>query len=345
MTSQNMANWSSYQYHHQNNTLDLTTSQIVILGIYCSIMTSLGLIGNCTVIYSTFRYKAIRLDRVSLLFVQNLAVADVLYTIFVILSATVTFLAGGWVLGVAWCDVGAQLGFTPAVANFLFVMYISLYRLFLVTHPFQAIKMRTARLGCGSSWSVAVAVPAAINGYFRTKGVFNSHIGTCKSSVYLKEEAKIVLAVATSLVVLIPLLVITLTNFVLCFIAARHSHRVKDKRRFKRGGKQKEQGGDHPPQRKHNKAVMMTCVLSGMLFASWLPYVVYNIMLTSHVDLPKVFEILAFNCIYINASVNPIIYTLANKRFGRYVGGLLRWILCFRAPQTISRWHSTADNL
>ena len=68
---------------YQNNTVDpsklnFTVSQLIPLSIFCIIMTIFGLFGNGTVFYSSLRYNAIKLDKVSLIFVQNLAVADIL---------------------------------------------------------------------------------------------------------------------------------------------------------------------------------------------------------------------------------------------------------------------------
>ena len=79
--------------------INLTSDQIIPLGIYSFIVTVFGIFGNGTVIYASIRYNAINLDKITVLFIRNLAVADILYTLCDILSQTITFIAGRWVLG------------------------------------------------------------------------------------------------------------------------------------------------------------------------------------------------------------------------------------------------------
>ena len=125
--------------------LQYTLTQRVLLTLYCFIMAFFGILGNGTVLYSSIRYNAIRLDRVSLFMVQNLAVADILYTIFAIIPQLITTFAGRWVLGKIYCFISAQLTFIPAVVNSLTVLLISTYRLWVVRNPFsgaQAVSMR-----------------------------------------------------------------------------------------------------------------------------------------------------------------------------------------------------------
>ena len=51
--------------------IDFSGAEIVSLAFYCLVMVFFGLAGNGTVLYSSFRYNALRLDKASLMFVQN----------------------------------------------------------------------------------------------------------------------------------------------------------------------------------------------------------------------------------------------------------------------------------
>ena len=53
----------------------------VPFGLYDSSAAVLGLLGNCLMLLLSAKYDALKLDEVSLLFVHNLAVADILYTV------------------------------------------------------------------------------------------------------------------------------------------------------------------------------------------------------------------------------------------------------------------------
>ena len=57
------------------NVLEMTTAQVVPLGVFCFFMALFGILGNGVVLYSSLRYNAIKLDKVSLVFVRNLALA------------------------------------------------------------------------------------------------------------------------------------------------------------------------------------------------------------------------------------------------------------------------------
>ena len=91
-----------------DQTLSFTTTQLIPLTIFCFLMIFFGLLGNGTVLYSSMRYNAIRLDKASLILIQNLAVADILYTICDILPQFVTYIAGRWVLGKVYCFMSAH---------------------------------------------------------------------------------------------------------------------------------------------------------------------------------------------------------------------------------------------
>ena len=74
--------------------LQLKLGQRIPLIIYDLLILSLGLLGNSTVVYSTLRYNAIKLDKISLIFVQNLAIADIFLALSGILPMWITYIAG-----------------------------------------------------------------------------------------------------------------------------------------------------------------------------------------------------------------------------------------------------------
>ena len=286
-----------------NTTLDLRISQVVPLSIFCFFMTTVGIIGNATVIYSTVRYKALKLDAVSLLFIQNLALADIVYVIVAIFPSFVTYSARGWVLGQGWCFVQAQLAFTPGFANSMLVLAITVYRLLLFTVPHRAVTIRTGRLCVTLIWSVAIFTPAILNGYLGTKGVFQIRTGACISSVY--DDATVAVLIISLLLVLIPIVIITIVNISICIIAIRHSTTSSAHNKTIR--------------RRKNKSLVMTGCLSGVFVLSWMPQVVSNLAKPWFPDQPNEVYILAYNSISINSCLNPVLYSLTNKNFRKYV--------------------------
>ena len=278
---------------------------MVSLAIFCFLVVILGLMGNITVLYASLRHNALKLDKVSLIFIHNLAVADILQTVIMAFPSFVTYSARSWVLGRVWCFVQAQLTLVPGVANSLLVLAITLQRLVLFTVPNRAISTRTATICSVLIWSVAVVVPTTTKVLYRSKPKFYSDIGVCVSSLILDKPMVIGVIVNIVLLTLLPLVLITLTNFAICFIAIKRSTRRGEVR----------------------SSITLTCLLSGFFIVSWMPYVVTAIY-TNHVDslVPQQLKLLAYNCVSINSVVNPIMYSFTNPRFRIYVLGVLSYI-------------------
>ena len=293
--------------------LNITTIQMVSLAIFCFLVVILGLMGNITVLYASLRHNALKLDKASLIFIHNLAVADILQTVIMAFPSFVTYSARSWVLGRVWCFVQAQLPFVPAVANCLLVLAITLQRVVLFTVPNRALSTRTATTCSVFIWSVAVMVPSTFLAIYRSELKFGSDIGVCVSSVILDEPIAVIVNVV--LLILLPLVLITLANIAICIIAIKRSTRRGEVR----------------------SSITLTGLLSGFFIVSWLPYVVRTIY-ANYVNyiVPQELELLAYNCVFINSFVNPILYSFTNPRFRIYVLGVLshiRKLLNWRTPR------------
>ena len=97
--------------------LPWTEVEVVFLGMYCTTATVLGIIGNSIVIYSSVRYSAVKLDRISFIFTQHLALDDILYILLVVFPRCTTFFAGQYVFGTGYCFLTAQLAVFPGTVN------------------------------------------------------------------------------------------------------------------------------------------------------------------------------------------------------------------------------------
>ena len=283
-----------------------STSQIIPLAIFCFIVTTLGLFGNSVVLYSSLRYNAIKLDKISLTFVQNLAIADILYTLMMILPITVTYMAGRYVLGEVYCFVTAHLVPIPSVVNTLTILVLTVYRVRVVSSPFSSISPKAAYVTVALIWGAAT--PGTILSLAYKSSAAPSYTSvSCISSVYVNQQATLTLLLVTALLVLLPLFAVTLCNVVLCVIAVRHSER-------------------------HNtssyRALLLVCSLSGLFLLSWAPYIVYTVMKARNPEVTPLVDLLAFHCIFLNSCGNPILYTLTNRRFGGYVKGVLGQLFC-----------------
>lgn len=288
--------------------LQFSKEQVIPLGMFCFIMTFFGIFGNGTVIYSSLRYNAIKIDKISLILVQSLALADILYSFCVILPQFITYAAGRWVLGHVYCIVMAQIGIIPVSANTLTVLAITSYRLRVILSPFSTIQTKTIKKIIAGIWGIAL-VPTTVFISYRSKSTFHVENGRCLSDIYDNDAARIPVMTLVGLIVILPLFAISIFNSILTVIAVRHS-----------AGRNND--------RKSYRALVMVCALSGLFIVSWTPYIVFTFMKMRTTKLSPVLDLLSFHCIFINSFGNPILYSLTNRRFGKYVRGLLTSFFC-----------------
>ena len=258
--------------------------------------------------YSSIRYKSIRLDRVSLVLIRNLAIADILYTLCVILPQFVTYVAKKWVLGRVYCVVMAQLGIIPVSANTLTVLAITSYRLKVVLYPLRISSTLRAKVGVGVTWVLAL-LPTLVIAAYKSQSEFRPKNGRCLIDIYDNDKARIPVMMCVGVMVILPLFAITIFNMLLSGIAIKYAQ--KKERRF------------------NYRSLIMVCFLSGLFIISWTPYVIFTFLRMKSSTVSPVLDLLAFHCIFINSTGNPILYTVVNKRFGEYVKGLLVRRFCF----------------
>ena len=278
------------------SALTLPTAQVVPLWIYCFLITLLSLFGNSTVLYSSLRYNTIKMDHISVLLVQNLAVADLLYTVMIVLPILVTYSAGGWVLGDGWCWVMSQLTFIPGTVNTLTVLVITLYRLRTLLSPFSRVSLTTGRGVVVLVWIVSL-LGTVLSLSYNSLSVFSPSAARCNSSIYRDPEGgPVFLVVATGLLIILPVFTITLGNIAIGVTALKNSS-----------------AGNR------SKGITTVTALSGLFIASWTPLIIFTFFRIWKVPVPSLLDLLAFHCIFLNTAGNPVLYTLTNRRFGEYV--------------------------
>ena len=302
--------------------INLLMSQVVPLGIFCFIMTFMGLFGNGTVLYSSIKYNAIKLDKVSLIFVRNLAVADIMYTITSIFPQMCTFFAGGWVLGPIYCFISAQLSFIPGIVNILTVLLITSYRLKIVTNPFSSISSTTARIMTLLTWVLGTTGPI-ISLAYSSKSIFSPTNVKCISNIYVHPQGAKIFQIAVGVLLMIPLLMITIENAVLCGVAVKSAKKASSS---------------------SFKALVLVCALAGVFIMSWVPYLVFSVMKAWKFQTAPALDLLAFHFIFINCFANPILYSVTNKRFGGYVWGVLSKMLCEPCQQVTASTTASDGN-
>ena len=297
--------------------LTLSTAQIIPLAIFCLLVSIMGLFGNGLVVYSSVRYNTIKLDRISILFVRNLAVADILYSLITVVP--LTYFAGGYVLGDFYCFISAHLPFLPGSVNCHTVLVITAYRLRMILVPLNVDSKRFAQVAIVLIWLVSFAGTSISLGY-KSDHVFVPSSAKCVSSVYVNPAAEGMFKAVTVLQIVLPVIIITVINITLLVVAYR---------------KRRKHGRNNAANRKGYITIL---VLSGLFICSLTPFVIFAFLKTSGIKIHPSLDLMAFHFILINVGGNPVLYTMTNKRFGKYVTDLAkRLVSCGRLGRNAQR--------
>ena len=122
---------------------DSSLEIIIIKSVVICVFILCAVIGNGSVLYAIRRYP--KLNTVPNLFVFNLAVADLLFSLTGMPMILVTTVSGRWILGDSMCDFGGLLNSVFCTTSIWTLVMISLHRYFAVAKPMLVKSMYTKR--------------------------------------------------------------------------------------------------------------------------------------------------------------------------------------------------------
>lgn len=116
--------------------LDFSPGVWITLVIYNSIVIVAGLVGNTLLLYGSLRHNALRMDKVSTLFIEDIAMSDLCITLFIFLPMLITLCCDGWVFGSGFCLFSAFfLRLVPVVNEMFVIGEMSVFRLWVLRKP------------------------------------------------------------------------------------------------------------------------------------------------------------------------------------------------------------------
>ena len=117
--------------------MTLTTADYLYI-IWCYVSLFLGISGNCYVLFSTIKHKAIKLDKMSVWLIQNISVTDILHLLFLLLPILISLHAGKvWILGHVACEVVSQYRYCAVLANMILINLLSLNKVLRCYFPLR----------------------------------------------------------------------------------------------------------------------------------------------------------------------------------------------------------------
>ena len=145
-----------------------------LVSSWCILTVLLSLLGNIFVLVASVRDKAIRLDRVSIVLIENLAVADIGFSVFLLLPTTVLrFKYNDFLPDHPLYEIASVIGTACYGMNSWLIPWLNCCKLFSLLFP---LRVRNYRYRDGYKISVTAWIlqTAMVSGY--TIGWSDSHV-------------------------------------------------------------------------------------------------------------------------------------------------------------------------
>ena len=117
-----------------------------------------SLLGDTTILISTTKYKAIKLNKVQVAIMQHLSVADLLISTFNVFPVTLSILTERWILGDLMCRLQELITFWCYSTVLVLTCTLTTTKLLTVKFPFRCRtwSARRAHQGCVCIWVVSL---------------------------------------------------------------------------------------------------------------------------------------------------------------------------------------------
>ena len=134
------------------------------LATYCFLTATFAAIGNIVVLVASMKYKCIKLDRVSNILIRNIAIADLAYSLCVMLQVGLALCFNAWPYGDrrdALCHLSTYLQHALAFTDINLICALNIAKLTCIMFPLKA-RLRSFRTGVVISavvWLIANLYP------------------------------------------------------------------------------------------------------------------------------------------------------------------------------------------
>lgn len=286
------------------------------------------------VLFGSISYMNVtyNIDNITILFVKHLAIADLLSLIFVVLPLAVLHAARRWVLGCVTCYILGVVNNYPGLLHIHFILLISVHRLVRCVAPVKSgavFKKNMAYLIVGLIWAYCAILPLFI---MMSQLEIRLITDSCTLDTYDYGSSQIagietgtVMTVFWVVGICIPFVLVILCIVLLAITSLKLSGVMWNK---------------------NKKILITTLMIGGSFIVSWSPHIVFTIWRAFDASLSSSsLNRLPQYCHMISLCVNPIIYTIVNRNFKKFMKEHARKVS--EATTSFSTGTSTykADNL
>ncbi|XP_031618626.1 neuropeptide SIFamide receptor-like [Contarinia nasturtii] len=304
---------------------------VTLTAVYCVayvIVFIVGLIGNSFVIAVVLRSP--RMRTVTNYFIVNLAVADILVIVFCLPATLMSNIFVPWILGNIMCKVVPYIQGVSVAASVYSLCAVSIDRFLAIWWPLKMqLSKKRARIMIGCIWIIALitTVPWAL--FFQLEwGLYqDSEIMLCREVWPPGFDGSLYFLIANVLACyLVPMILITFCYILIWIRVSKRSI----------PGDTKDAQMDRMQQKSKIKVVKMLIAVVILFVLSWLPlYLIFarikfgNPEMTS--DEEELLEIAIPFAQWLgssNSCINPLLYSLFNKKYRRGFAAIIRSRSC-----------------
>ena len=260
------------------------------------------------VLFGSISYMNVtyNIDNITILFVKHLAIADLLSLIFVVLPLAILHGARRWVLGCVTCYLLGVVNNYPGLLHIHFILLISVHRLLRCIAPIKSgamFRKNKAYLIVGLIWAYCAILP--IFTLFSQQEI-RLITDSCTLDTYDFGTSRIagietgtIMTIFWIISICLPFTLVIICIVLLAITSLKLTGVIWNK----------------------NKKILITTLLIGGSFVvSWSPHIVFTIWRTfdqslsssSLNRLPQYFHM-------VSLCVNPIIYTIVNRNFKKFM--------------------------
>ena len=287
----------------------------VALLIWGQLSFILGICGNVFVLYATIFHNAIKLDKMSIWIIKNLAVVDLCNCFFVLVPAISNqYSEGKWFFGSGTCYVYAVNVYTFLVANAFLINVLSINKLMRCKYPLRNVNSSKRQRILVSLCTVIFSFSLMIwNIVALSRDLFslieNDEMTSLKTCTTRKSKGTSIIFCFILATVYdgIPCLTLVTTTTILMIYAIKKSKRPINK-----------------------KNVLTVILVTATFLLSFLPYMIF---IAANIFPEKIegklldrFYEWTWSFTFLSSWTNPIIYLTMNKSFRDFT----RNAICFR---------------
>ncbi|XP_063685398.1 melatonin receptor type 1A-like [Bolinopsis microptera] len=324
----------------------------VLLTVLNFLTFLVAVIGNSLVLLGTIRHDLIKMDRPSLLFLQSIAVSDIVIAFSSYLIKGITLAFDRWVLGDFLCRI-SKIIFTTALFNEAGVIaMLSVYRVWMLKRTparRNLINVTIIKIVLTCFFFVGAVYLTILMVSLDAKMFVNPHEHTCSSKIFSDSEYK-VYAISTVIVfVFVPMFVIIVSNIVTIAVFLKHDKKANPRtnpRNKSRLNNRKSTvylsteaqpaadttetttttttttSSNNSSMESHSeyaRIIITLTAISTMFVISYILILVKNTMGLLGYDIPDWIVVAWPYLLSINVMMNPVIYALMNKKFKAFL--------------------------